>query len=645
MGADHPSRAFRRRFWWCLGLTVPLVAADPALPLMRMVGLTAAHSSWAQFALATAIFAYGGWPFLTGLVLEMRRRSPGMMTLVALAIIVAFAYSAATLFGVGSGPFFLELATLIDVMLLGHWIETASVEHASGAVEALAALLPAVAHRRVESGEEDVALASLVAGDVVTVRPGEKVPADGVVTEGASELDESLLTGESAPQSRGVGDKVVGGSLNGSGALTLLVEATGADAYVERVAGLVRVAQESHSFAQDVVDRAARWLALIAIAGAAVTFFVWWRVLAAGWVFALQRAVTVMVTACPHALGLAVPLVVAVSASLGARNGILVRDRLAFESLAKVDKVLFDKTGTLTNGRFSVLGVEGRGVMEPEEVLALAASLEALSEHPVARAIAAATDTRLPVGAFSELVGQGVTGQVNGHFVDLFGEDQARARKLPDLPETPADDVSTRVVVVVDGRTVGTIRVADTIRPDSEPAVRALKAMGVEPVMITGDRFEVARDVTVTLGIKRYYCAVDPPGKALVVRHEAENGEIVAMVGDGVNDALALVEAPVGIAVGGGTDVAIASAGIVLVRSDPLDVVAAIRLARAAYRTMNANLVWATAYNVIALPLAAGVLVGFGIVLSPAAGAALMTVSTVVVAVNALGVRRRFARG
>ena len=636
--------AFRRRFWWCLGLTVPLAALSSALPFARLAGLSAAQSSWAQFTLSAVVFGYGGWPFLSGLVAEVRRRSPGMMTLVGLAITVAFGYSLATLLGARGAPFFLELATLIDVMLLGHWIEARSVEHASGAVEALAALLPQVAHRREDDGERDVSIADLAVGDIVTVRPGEKVPADGEVVEGASDLDESLLTGESEPQQRDAGDKVVAGALNGAGALVVRVEATGEGSYVARVAALVRTAQESHSYAQDVADRAARWLALIAIVGASVTFFVWWRVLSAGWAFALERAVTVMVTACPHALGLAVPLVVAASASLGARNGILVRDRLAFERLAKVEKVLFDKTGTLTDGHFSVLGVESRDVMPVEDVLALAASLEALSEHPVARAIAAATEDRRPVGAFSELAGQGAAGQVDGHFVDVFGEEQARLRRLGDLPATPEDDVSTRAVVVVDGRTAGVIRVADAIRPGSESAVRALKAMGVEPVMITGDRLEVARDVTLALGIKRYYCAVDPPGKALVVRHEAENGEIVAMVGDGVNDALALVEAPVGIAVGGGTDVAIESADIVLVRSDPLDVVAAVRLARAAYRTMRGNLIWAVAYNVIALPLAAGALAGFGIVLSPAEGAVLMTLSTVVVAVNALGVRRRFAR-
>jgi len=470
------------------------------------------------------------------------------------------------------------------------------------------------------------------------------VPADGEVLEGTSDVDESLLTGEAEPRTREAGDRVVGGAINGAGALALRVECAGEESYVARVAALVRTAQESRSYAQDVADRAARWLALVAIVGAAATFFVWWRVLSAPWAFALERAVTVMVTACPHALGLAVPLVVAVSASLGARNGILVRDRLAFERLAKVEKVLFDKTGTLTDGHFSVLGVESRGVMPADEVLALAASLEALSVHPVARAISAATEDRRPVGAFAELAGQGAAGQVDGHFVDVFGEEQARLRNLPELAPTPEDDVSTRAVVVVDGRTAGVIRVADAIRPESEAAVRALKAMNVEPVMITGDRLAVARDVTLALGIKRYYCAVDPPGKALVVRHEAENGEIVAMVGDGVNDAPALVEAPVGIAVGGGTDVAIESADIVLVRSDPLDVVAAVRLARAAYTTMRANLVWAVGYNVIALPLAAGALAAFGILLSPAAGALLMTLSTVVVALNALGVRRRFAR-
>ncbi len=635
----HSIADFRRRFWVSLALTVPVLLISPGVPLVpggRIVAVPGAD--WILLALSTVLYIYGGLPFLKGMVRELRARTPGMMTLVAVAITVAYGYSAATVLGVEGMPFFWELATLIDVMLLGHWIEMRSIGEASKALESLAALLPPAAHRvDAEGAIADVPLADLVPGDVVLVRPAEKVPADGAVTEGVSAVDESLLTGESVPVRRAPGDTVIGGSVNGDGALYVRVAKTGDESYLAQVVELVRQAQSSKSRTQDLADRAAMWLTIVALAGGAVTFGAW-LALGQPLAFAMERAVTVMVVACPHALGLAIPLVVAVSTALGARSGLLVRNRMAFENARLIDTVVFDKTGTLTLGRFGVDEILSWGDLSTDDVLALAGSLERLSEHPVARAIAAATDASVPVGEFRAIPGRGVTGTIGPDRISVVGPGylaENPAVVVPDAAEDLSRSGRTVAFVLRDDRAIGAITLSDLARPESKAAIDRLTAMGVEPVMLTGDTEAVASAVARVLGISRIFSRVLPAEKAETVRRIQREGRVVAMVGDGVNDAPPLAAADVGIAIGAGTDVAVATADVVLVRSDPRDVPAVIELSRATYAKMVQNLWWALGYNVIALPLAAGVFAGAGIMMSPAVGGLLMSASTVIVAVNA----------
>jgi len=559
-----------------------------------------------------------------------------MMTLVAVAISVAFTYSAATVLGLVGMPFFWELATLIDVMLLGHWIEMRSVGAASAAVESLAQLVPSQAHRKRGEDYEDVPTSSLHTGDIVLIRPGEKVPADGVVMLGASSLDESLLTGESRPVAKGPGDEVIGGSLNGTGALTASVARVGSDSFLAQIAELVREAQTSKSRTQDLADRAAVWLTVAALGGGALTLGAW---LAAGrpLAYAVERAVTVMVIACPHALGLAIPLVVAISTTLGARNGLFVRNRMAFENARKVDLVVFDKTGTLTEGHFGVRDVVTLAEQDRTAVLGLAASVEQLSEHPIARAIAGAARPRPNVMQFAAMPGTGARATVDGRTVAVVSPRYLEAADTP-VPAEFAELAArgrTVVAVLLDERPIGLIALADAVRDGAADAMARLRALGVEPVMLTGDSEQAAADVAATLGIHRYFAGVTPAGKADIITRLRSEGHTVAMVGDGVNDAPSLAAADVGLAIGAGTDVAVATADVVLLRDDPSDAATVIALARTTYRKMRQNLAWATAYNVIAIPLAAGVLAALGIVLAPAVGGALMAASTVVVAVNA----------
>lgn len=638
-GHHHDMAAdFRRRFWRSLALTVPVILLSRDLPLAmgrRLVSFSGAD--WVLLGLATVLYLYGGRPFLTGIVAELRSRKPGMMTLVATAISVAYAYSAATVLGLPGMPFFWELATLIDVMLLGHWVEMRSVGAASRALESLARLLPAEAHRRRSDGAlEDVPLAELRPGDVVLVRPGERVPADGEVIEGASSVDESMLTGESLPVAKAVGDRMTGGSVNAEGALTVTVTHAGAGSFLSQVIELVAEAQRSRSPAQDLADRAASWLTLIALGAGALTLAGW---LLAGrpFAFALERAVTVMVTACPHALGLAIPLVVAVSTSLAARAGLFVRDRSAFEAARRLDTVVFDKTGTLTRGVFGIEEVLALGGLAEAELLALAGSLESRSEHPIARAIAARVPVPRTVSAFRALPGQGTRGVVDGREVAVLSAGALRSAgvAVPPQAEHLAEGGRTVVYVLVDGALAGAIALADVVRPESAAAVMRLKTMGIEPMMLTGDNAAVAGRVASTLGIERFFAGVLPAEKAATIARIRAEGRRAAMVGDGVNDAPALAAADVGIAIGAGTEVAAAAADIVLVRSDPTAVASAVTLARATYRKMQQNLAWAVGYNAIAIPLAAGVLVGYGIVPGPAVGGALMAASTVIVAINA----------
>src|SRR2546429_4287541 len=645
-GHDHGDMVsdFRRRFWISLALTVPVLATSEMVQhLLGLRGVLAFPGArYVEFAFASAVYFYGGWPFLTGLVAELRKKLPGMMTLVGLAISVAYLYSAAVVFGLSGAVFFWETATLIDIMLLGHWIEMRSVLGASRALEELVRLLPAEAHRlRPDGSTEDVPVTELRQEDLVLVKPGERIPADGAITAGRTTVNQALLTGESQPVEKGPGDAVLGGAVNGGTAITLRITRTRPETDLAQAIDLVTRVQQTRSRTQDLANRAAMWLTVIAIAAGVTTLIAW---LAGGrsFDFALERMVTVMVITCPHALGLAVPLVVAVSTAISARNGLLIRDRAAFERARALDAVVFDKTGTLTEGRFGVtdaISLDGRS---ESDILRLAAALESRSEHPIAAGIVrAATERGISYPAASEvsaIPGKGARGIVEGAEVNVVspGFLKDRNQTVSDARVARvAGQGKTVVYVLLDSKVVGAIALADIIRPESREALQRLKQMGIRAMMLTGDSQAGARWVARHTRLVEYFADVLPDQKAAKIREVKARGFTVAMVGDGVNDAPALVEADVGIAIGAGTDVAIESADIVLVRSDPRDVPAIVGLARATYRKIVQNLWWATGYNAVAIPLAAGVLARAGILLSPALGAVLMSVSTVVVALNA----------
>ena len=635
---------FRRRFWISLALTIPVLALAPLI--QRFLGVEGAWhvpgDAYVQFALASAIFFYGGRPFLAGLRDELAGRRPGMMTLIALAIGVAYGYSSLVVFGLPGEVFFWELATLIDIMLLGHWIEMRSVMGASAALAELVRLLPAEAHRVKDDGStEDVPVDALHKGDRVLIKPGEKIPTDGVIVQGRTTINEAMLTGESKPVDKGEGERAIGGAINGESAITMEVQKTGADTYLSQVIELVRQAQESRSRSQDLANRAALWLTVIALTAGGLTLAVW---LVAGrdFNFALGRMVTVMVITCPHALGLAVPLVVAVSTALAANHGLLIRDRSAFERARALDAIVFDKTGTLTEGRFGVTDVVSLGAAGSEEILRLAASLESQSEHPIATGVVGEARERelsYPTPReFKAIPGKGAQAEVDGREVKVVSPGYLAEQGIlveDSRVETLARQGKTVVYVLVDDEPLGAIALADVIRPESREALQGLKEMGIQVMMLTGDSKAVAQWVAQELRLDDFFAEVLPHEKAEKIREVKGRGLIVGMSGDGVNDAPALVEADVGIAIGAGTDVAIESADIVLVRSDPRDVLSIVGLARATYRKMVQNLWWATGYNVVAIPLAAGILYREGILLSPATGAVLMSLSTVIVAINA----------
>jgi len=639
----HHVGDFKKRFWISLLASIPILALSPLI--QRFLGLGDAlrftGDGYTLFVFSSFVFFYGGYPFLKGFVSELKALRPGMMTLIALAITTAYVYSSAVVFGLAGEVFFWELATLIDIMLLGHWLEMKSVMGASRALEELARLMPSEAHRLQPDGTVmDVRLAELKAGDRVLVKPGEKMPADGEVIEGETSVNEAMLTGESKPVAKKKGGKVIGGSINGEGSVTVEIQKTGRDSYLSQVIDLVRQAQESKSRTQDLSNRAALWLTLIAIGAGSLTLFIWLVLAGKGFSFALERMVTVMVITCPHALGLAVPLVVAISTAISARNGLLIRNRAAFERARKIQAIIFDKTGTLTEGRFGVTDtLVFDGGMDKSELVKYAASVEAHSEHPIAKGIGeAASGAVYPVEGFKAIPGKGAEGHVNGRDVKVVSPGYLREKKI-EAKDARIEPLSiqgkTVVFVLLDGKLVGALALADIIRPESRQAISRLKEMGVQCMMLTGDNRFVAKWVAEELGLDDYFAEVLPQQKAEKVKEVQSRGLVVAMVGDGVNDAPALAQADIGIAIGTGTDVAVETADIVLVKSNPLDAVAILGLARATYRKMVQNLAWATGYNAVAIPLAAGVLYKEGIVLSPALGAVLMSLSTVIVAINA----------
>lgn len=644
-GHDHHAHMaidFRNRFWISLALTLPILVLSPML--QTLVGLEEAFrfpgDIYVLFAFSSAVFWYGGWPFLKGLFDEVTTLNPGMMTLVAVAISTAYLYSSAVVFGLTGKMFFWELGTLVDIMLLGHWIEMRSVMGASKALEELAKLMPSDAHKLMADGSvKDVPLSALAVGDKVLVKPGEKVPADGLIVEGESAVNEAMLTGESTPVTKKSGEKVIGGAINGEGALTIEVKGTGKDSFLLQVIDLVKQAQESKSKSQNLADTAAKWLTLIALSGGALTFVIWLVFMDQELAFAIERAVTVMVITCPHALGLAVPLVLAVSTALAASNGLLIRNRNAFEGARKLQAVIFDKTGTLTEGRFGVTDTLLLSQEFDEESLRkYAASVDANSAHPIAKAIADASDEKLPVENFKSIPGKGAEGTVDGKDIKVVSPGYLREQKIEwdDKRVEPLQAQGKTVVfVLVDGALCGAIALADIIRPEAKQAIAALKAMKIRCMMLTGDNKATAKWVSDQVGLDEYFAEVLPKDKAVKVKEVQARGVLVAMTGDGVNDAPALAQADVGIAIGAGSDVAVETADVILVRSNPLDVVAIIELSRATYRKMIQNLIWATGYNVIAIPLAAGALYAWGILMSPAVGALLMSGSTVIVAINA----------
>ena len=645
---DHSGheQMFRRKFWVSLILSLPVLLFSQGFQsLLGFAMPVFPGSRWITPVFAVIIFIYGGLPFIKMAVPELRSRQPGMMTLISLAIIVAFVYSVATLFLENQMDFFWELATLITIMLLGHWIEMRSIRQASGALNSLAKLMPDSAER-IDANDQTVkvAVTELKSGDLLLVRPGSSIPADGVVEDGESAVNESMITGESKPVHKHPGEKVVGGSINGDGSLRVRVTATGDQTALAGIMRLVQQAQMSKSRTQLLADRASGWLFYIALGSAVITAIAW--TVGVGFnVQVVERVATVLVIACPHALGLAIPLVVAITTAMGANNGILVRDRLALERAREINTVIFDKTGTLTEGRFGVVGIETIDGIQPEDALALTAAVEGDSEHTIAQGIRRSAQQKgleIPqVQDFEAIKGRGIRAKMSGHDVYVGGPRLLEMLNVT-LPETLStfDQASSAkgqsvVHLVQDGKPLASFALADVIRPESHEAIQRLHEMGVQVAMLTGDSQAVAKAVANELGIDSFFAEVLPENKDQKVIELQKQGRRVAMVGDGVNDAPALTRADVGIAIGSGTDVAVESAGIILVKSNPLDVVKVIELSRASYRKMRQNLIWAAGYNIVALPLAAGVLAPWGILLSPAVGAILMSLSTVIVAINA----------
>lgn len=645
-GHDHMIMDFKKRFFISLILTIPIVLLSGMIQEWTGLSIHFPYDNFVLLLLSTILYFYGGWPFLKGSIDELRQKNPGMMMLIGLAISVAYFYSVAVILGFGQGhDFFWELATLIDIMLLGHWIEMKSVMGASNALQELVKLLPSVAHRINDDETEDVQVSELKTGDRIRIKPGEQVPVDGKIIEGTTTVDESMLTGESLPVDKQEGDTVIAGSINQEGGLTVETTGTGEGTYLSKVIGLVSEAQASKSRTQNLADRAAKILFYVAAGSGIVTFLIW---IALGYSVstAIERMVTVMVISCPHALGLAAPLVVAVSTALSAKNGLLIRNRTQFEEARNLRAIIFDKTGTLTQGRFGVTNVIANEGVSEEEVLRLAGAIEQSSQHPLAQGVLTEVESRnlsLPtVDGFHSMTGVGLEGDVDGVRVQVVSPRYVREKQFDfDVStfESLSEEGKTVVFVLKEKQLQGMIALADLVREEAKETIQALKEKGIQSIMLTGDNQKVASWVAAQLEMDQVYAEVLPDDKSQQVKHVQTEMKKVGMVGDGINDAPALAQANVGIAIGSGTDVAVETADIVLVKSNPKDVLTIIELSQKTYNKMIQNLWWAAGYNIIAIPLAAGVLAPIGIILSPAIGAVLMSLSTVIVAVNAKTLR------
>ncbi|AUD63998.1 copper-translocating P-type ATPase [Tenericutes bacterium MO-XQ] len=641
---DHHTmmvKDFKRRFFISLGLLVPILTLSPMIQEFFDLNLRFSGDLYILLTLSTVLFIYGGLPFFKGTFEELKQKAPAMMSLIGLAIVVAYIYSAYTVIFQTGQDFFWELSSLISIMLLGHWIEMKSVLGASRALEELLKLMPEEAHVIDQDGHiNDISVTQVKVGMILLVRPGEKVPIDGKITEGKSSVNESMLTGESVPVDKSPGDELIGGSINAEGSLKYKVTRIGDETFLSQVIKLVRDAQKTRSKTQRIADIAAKYLFYVALLGGISTFVIW-MLLGKNVGFAMERAVTVVIISCPHALGLATPLVTAVSSSIGAKHGLLIRNRANFENARKINTVVFDKTGTLTRGEFGISKIESFSLSE-NELLSIAYAIENESEHPIAKAIVrAAKDKKVQLQKGKDITaipGKGLVGIVQQSTVEIVSPGYIKELKIPfDISayEALANQGNTVVFVLKDKKLMGYIALNDMIRETSKEAIESLKEMGIDSYMLTGDNQKVANEVAKKLGIKHVFAEVLPDQKSDKIESLTKEGRLVAMTGDGINDAPALAKAHLGIAIGAGTDVAIETADVILVKSNPMDVVNIIKLSKSTYKKMIQNLIWATGYNIIAIPLAAGVLSSIGILLSPAVGAVLMSLSTVIAAINA----------
>lgn len=638
----HMIKDFKIRFWISLILTIPILLFSDMIQDWLSFNIQFEGKDYVVFGLASILFFYGGWPFLKGLKEELTDKNPGMMTLIALAITVAYVYSSAVVFGLEGMGFFWELATLIVIMLLGHWMEMRSIMGASKALEKLADLMPNEAHLIVDGETKDISAGELKKGDLILVKANEKIPADGTIEEGESHLDESMLTGESKPVKREKGDEVIGGSINGKQSLKIKISKTGKDSYLNQVINMVKEAQQSKSKTQNLANVAAKWLTFISIGAGIITLSVW-LILGKDFDFSLGRMVTVMVIACPHALGLAIPLVVSISTSLSAEKGLLIRNRTAFENARKVSAIVFDKTGTLTEGKFGVTRIHTSGEWKKDQILKFAASLESSSEHPIAQGVLEKAKEEnislLEVSNFESITGKGIQGDIDGKTYQVVSPGYLEENSISIPQETDSDEAETIVFLLEEKKLLGFIALADSIREESHQAIKTLRDKGIKLYMATGDNEKTAKAVSEQLKLDGYYSEVLPDEKVKVIEELQKKGEFVAMTGDGVNDAPALAKADIGIAVGSGTDVAVETADIILVNSNPQDIAKLILFGKATYNKMIQNLGWAVGYNAIALPLATGFIPG--LMIQPAVGAALMSLSTIICAANAQLLRRK----